>query len=163
MPSRRVESDRITASLPSSPDPFKTPSRTSPLPPLPPYPPPEHTSRDGSGKTLRISASCVCFLQLLLVPLGVKDGITVLLSALCRPRDQAISWLARCLLPCVEIYPTDFCSVVHLGMSRMLKRAVSVPNSSRSRPPCHSCWRKSEKLRATCYDANLAQQSGSRD
>ncbi|KAG7520580.1 hypothetical protein JOB18_032047 [Solea senegalensis] len=46
--SRRVESDRTAASLPSSPDPFKTPSRTSPLPPLPPYPPPEHSSRDGS-------------------------------------------------------------------------------------------------------------------
>ncbi|KAM4562242.1 poly(rC)-binding protein 2-like isoform 2-T2 [Odontesthes bonariensis] len=45
---RRVESDHTAASLPSSPDPFKTPSRTSPLPPLPPYPPPEHTSRDGS-------------------------------------------------------------------------------------------------------------------
>ncbi|TDH10308.1 hypothetical protein EPR50_G00073860 [Perca flavescens] len=45
---RRVESDRKAASLPSSPDPFKTPSRTSPLLPLPPYPPPEHTSRDGS-------------------------------------------------------------------------------------------------------------------
>lgn len=47
----RVESDRATVSLPSSPDPFKTPSRTSPLLPLPPYPPPEHTSRDGSGKS----------------------------------------------------------------------------------------------------------------
>ncbi|KAM7411584.1 hypothetical protein PAMA_021533 [Pampus argenteus] len=45
---RRVESDQTAASLPSSPDPFKTPSRTSPLPPLSPYPPPEHTSRDGS-------------------------------------------------------------------------------------------------------------------
>lgn len=51
--SRRVESDRTAVSLPSSPDPFKTPSRTSPLLPLPPYPPPEHTSRDGSGKTSR--------------------------------------------------------------------------------------------------------------
>ncbi|XP_068996968.1 poly(rC)-binding protein 2-like isoform X2 [Embiotoca jacksoni] len=45
---RRVESDRTAVSLPSSPDPLKTPSRTSPLLPLPPYPPPEHTSRDGS-------------------------------------------------------------------------------------------------------------------
>ncbi|KAK2851669.1 hypothetical protein Q5P01_007945 [Channa striata] len=44
----RVESDQTAVFLPSSPDPFKTPSRTSPLPPLPPYPPPEHTSRDGS-------------------------------------------------------------------------------------------------------------------
>lgn len=41
--SRRVKSDQTAASLPSSPDPFKTPSRTSPLLPLPPYPPPEHT------------------------------------------------------------------------------------------------------------------------
>ncbi|KAA8577501.1 hypothetical protein FQN60_004511, partial [Etheostoma spectabile] len=53
VPSRRVESDRIAASLPSSPDPFKTPSRTSPLLPLSPYPPPEHTLRDDSGKSSR--------------------------------------------------------------------------------------------------------------
>ncbi|MEQ2231449.1 hypothetical protein ILYODFUR_000563 [Ilyodon furcidens] len=47
-PKRRVESDQTAASLPSSPGPFKTPSRTSPLPPLPPYPPPGHTSKNGS-------------------------------------------------------------------------------------------------------------------
>lgn len=51
VPSRRVESDRTAESFPSSPDPLTTPSRTSPLPPLPPYPPPEHSSRDGSGKS----------------------------------------------------------------------------------------------------------------
>lgn len=48
---RRVEFDRITASLPFSPDPLKTPSRTSPLLPLPPYPPPELAAKDALGKS----------------------------------------------------------------------------------------------------------------
>uniref|UniRef100_A0A8D2ZVU6 Poly(rC) binding protein 2 n=3 Tax=Scophthalmus maximus TaxID=52904 RepID=A0A8D2ZVU6_SCOMX len=41
-----VESDRAAVPRPSSPDPFTTPSRTSPLPPSPPYPPPERPSRE---------------------------------------------------------------------------------------------------------------------
>lgn len=88
VPSRRVESDRKTVSFPSSPDPFKTPSRTSPLLP---YPPPERTSRDGSGKTPRCGFVFPRFTV-------VKDGITVLLRALRRPRDQAISWIGCCSL-----------------------------------------------------------------
>lgn len=71
-----MESDRKAASLPSSPDPFKTPSRTSPLLPLPPYPPPEHTSRDGSGKSSSFVYMCVS-------PLGVKD------------RDNSVRFVGR--------------------------------------------------------------------
>lgn len=59
--SRRVASDQTAACLPSSPDPFKTPSRTSPLLPLPPYPPPEHSSRAGSGKTPPGRVLFLCF------------------------------------------------------------------------------------------------------
>ncbi|CAB1450982.1 unnamed protein product [Pleuronectes platessa] len=51
---RREESDRAAVSLPSSPDPFKTPSRTSPLPPLPPYPLPLNTLQ---GPVLTLSLS----------------------------------------------------------------------------------------------------------
>lgn len=72
---RRVESDRITVSLPFSPDPLKTPSRTSPLPPLPPlppYPPPEHAAKDASGKS---SGNMALFRPLGAV-FGLKDGRT---------------------------------------------------------------------------------------
>lgn len=53
--SSRVEPHRVAASLPSSPNPLKTPSRTSPLLPLPPYPPPDYISKDGAGKAAETS------------------------------------------------------------------------------------------------------------
>lgn len=67
-----MESDRITVSLPFSPDPLKTPSRTSPLPPLPPYPPPELAAKDASGKS---SGNMALFRPLGAV-FGVKDERT---------------------------------------------------------------------------------------
>lgn len=64
-----MESDRITVSLPFSPDPLKIPSRTSPLLP---YPPPEHAAKDASGKS---SGNMALFRPLGAV-FGLKDGRT---------------------------------------------------------------------------------------
>lgn len=59
-------------SLPFSPDPLKTPSRTSPLPPLPPYPPPGLAAKDASGK----SFGNMALFRPLGAVFGLKDGRT---------------------------------------------------------------------------------------